>query len=278
MFGPDRDVLYWIPAWLIFPILLAAMMIAAAIGRRVGLAKRGSDLSTEGFDLNVVQGALFGLLGLLIAFTYSFVMTRYDHRKAAVVGEANAIGTAYLRAELAPEPTRSELMDLLRRYARTRIVTAQAANDPAQFEAALAESLKIQGQLWPTATASLRGRPPTVTDALLLGSINEVIDSHGRRLATTYDHLPWVVIAMLVAVSLVAIGLTGYAGGVARHRKPWLSTIVATTVSAATFIIIDMDRPRAGLIQISQQSLIDTLNGLGPLREAESVKDPNVRR
>lgn len=264
MAGPISNVFFRSPPWLVCLILLAAMLLAAAAGRRGGLAKKDRDLPAVGFDLNVIAGALFGLLGLLLAFTYSFVMVRDDHRKAAVIGEANAIGTAYLRADLAPEPTRSELRDLLRRYARTRIVPPEAMTRTARFDALLAESLAIQGKLWPTAAASLRGRQPTVADALLLGSINEVIDSHGRRLATTYDHLPPIVVLMLMAVALVAIGLTGYAGGVANHRKGWLTTTIALTISAVMFIVLDLDQPRTGLIRVSQQPLIDMLNGMRP--------------
>jgi hypothetical protein len=264
MDGTAVDPSVWVSPWLSCLVLFAAMMVAAAVGRRVGLAKPGRNLPAESFDLNVVEGALFGLLGLLIAFTYSFVMVRDDHRKAAVIAEANAIGTAYLRADLAPEPARTELRDLLRRYARTRILLSEAVRNRERFDAAVAESLAVQNRLWPTAAGALRGRTPTVADALLLGSINEVIDSHGRRLAAARDRLPSIVLLMLMIVALVAVGLTGYASGVAEHRKGWRTTTIAVTISAVMLIILDLDEPRTGLIRVSQQVLVDTLNGMGP--------------
>jgi hypothetical protein len=264
MVGSNFDILIWAPPWVTCVVLFGVLMAAAAVGRRVGLAATERDLSTQSFDLSVVEGALFGLLGLLIAFTYSFVMIRDDHRKSAIIGEANAIGTAYLRADLAPEPARGKLRDLLRQYTRTRIISPGIARSPERYNAALAESLAVQAKLWPTAVGSLSGRTPTVTDALLLGSINEVIDSHGRRLAANRDRLPSVVFLMLVAVALVSVGLTGYAGGIANNRKEWRTTTIAATVSVVMLIILDLDQPRSGFIQVSQQIMVDTLDSMGP--------------
>lgn len=264
MAGMDSDLLIWFPPWVTCATFFVVLLVAAAVGRRLGLTATDRDLQAQSFDLSVVEGALYGLLGLLIAFTYSFVMIRDDHRKTAVIEEANAIGTAYLRTDLAPEPARTELRDLLRAYARTRIIGPEVARRPARVDAALAESLAIQGKLWPVAVGSLRGRAPIVTDMLLIDSINEVIDAHGRRLAANRDRLPSMVFLMLLGVALVSVGLTGYAGGLANQRKGWRTTTISITVSVVMLIILDLDQPRSGFIQVSQQIMVDTLDSMGP--------------
>src|SRR5688572_15602531 len=148
--GALDETLYWTSGWLLVLPLLVLLLLATEAGYRAGAAsrsRRGGDGGPP--DLGTIPGAVLGLLALLLAFTYSFVTGRADARKQAVVSEANAIGTAWLRAGLVADPHRSELRRLLRQYLDTRIVTDEVGGDRGRLAGHMAESERVQSQLWP---------------------------------------------------------------------------------------------------------------------------------
>ena len=252
------DVFLRAPVWVLCLAFLAGLLLALEVGYRVGKHNR----HREGSDIGPIQGAVLGLLGLLLAFTYSYVATRVDNRKQAVVEEANAIGTAYLRAGLMPEPGRDDLRNLLRAYTDLRIVTAQIASDPARLQANIAESEALHNQLWATAAKLLDARAPTPIDGLMFQSLNEVIDMHGRRLAAGRDRLPGLILALLFIVAIVALAVTGFITGHTGQRNSLLTVTLAVMLTAVTYIIIDLDHSRSGIIRVSQESLQDLQKSL----------------
>jgi hypothetical protein len=246
---------------LILAGLLAAMLVAIEVGYRAGAALRKRQPKQSGLDLGTIQGAVLGLLGLLLAFTYSYVSGRAEMRKQAVVEEANAIGTAYLRTQLMAEPIRSELREALRVYAQTRIIDDEVAGNREKFQVAVTASAQAQDKLWPI-VAKLDGKKSTPADALMIAAVNEVLDMHTRRVAATRDRLPAPVFLLIVFVAVVSVGITGYAGGLVGHHNGVLNTTLAVLITGVVLVILDLDLPRAGFLQVSQESLRELVRGM----------------
>lgn len=252
----SEGFLFSVPEWAIGIALLVAMLAAIEVGRRYGAhdLRALGEANEEAFN---VSGAALGLLALLLAFTYSVASTHFDLRKQLVLKEANELGTAYLRTDFAPEPQRRELRDLLREYADLRVEFSASGLDAARHAEMLADTDRLHARIWSAAVRSVEGRAPTPADALLISSLNDVIDVHAERLRAHRDHVPDVVIELLVLVALAAIGLLGYAAGRKGDRRHWLRALLPLLVVAVMLLIIDLDRPREGLIQVSQQPLLD---------------------
>jgi hypothetical protein len=240
------------------------VLLAMRVGRRVGeraIARYGSIGSTIGS----LEAAVFALLGLMIAFTFSGALTRFDTRRAQVVQEANAIGTAWLRLDLLPGAAQPRLRDTFRAYVDTRISTYAKLPD---IKAALGEvtrSKELQGDIWSQATDASR-LPNARADAgmLLLPALNDMFDVTTTRLAATQMHPPHIIYAMLIALAIVAALLAGYqsAGekGYAWIHKIAFATIVALTV----YVILDVEYPRLGLVRIDgiDHLLVDVRAGM----------------
>jgi hypothetical protein len=259
------NIFRWAPAWLICGLLLAALLLAAEVGYRFARRRRGDSARAEDTGgLGIILGALLGLLSLLLGFTYSYVIIRAEARKSAIISEANAIGTAYLRALLLPAPVGPELQSVLREYLDTRILTDEVGQDPERLRQATRYSEEVQGRIWPLVQRALAGRTPNPVDALLVQSLNEVIDLHTVRLAAGRDHVPAVVMWMLSFCSVVAMFLCGFVSGAGGPRHFGRDSVIAVMIVAVTFIILDLDRPRSGFIRVSQQSLEDLRQSLKP--------------
>lgn len=256
------EFLYWTPAYVIGVMFLAALLVAIAVGHRIGTWVRVRHRIAASSELNTVQTALLALLGLLLAFTYSFGASRWDIRKRAVVDEANALGTAYLRTEFRSGPGADRLRALLREYTRSRIVTDEIAATSEQLQAAMAHSDQVRDKLWPAAIQLRDDSPPTVLDALLFSSLNDVIDMHTQRLAAARDRLPVVIMAMLTAVAVLSLGLTGFSSGLTARRGSYFTIALAVVITAVMLVIIDLGRPGRGIIRVSQQPLIDALKDM----------------
>jgi hypothetical protein len=245
-----------VPEWLVALGLLAAMLGAIALGRRYGEHDRArfGEKNDEGWSLS---GAALGLLALLLAFTYSVVSAHFDNRKQLVVKESNAIGTAWLRTDFAPEASRRELRELLRDYVDLRCNFSHAGRDPKEHAALLEKSDRLQEAIWSATIRSVAGRPSTPVDALLIDAVNAMIDVHSERLRAHRDHVPSIVIGLLISVALASVGLVGYAAGRKGEQRHWMRTLIPLLLVAVIVLIIDLDRPREGFILVSQQPLLD---------------------
>lgn len=249
--------------WLIFTVLLVLLLVATEIGYRVGRAARSRMSDHAISQLTTIEGGVLGVLALLLAFTFSMAVARYESRRELVVKEANAIGTAALRAQLLPEPARSEAASLFRQYVASRIELAEAASDVNRRQAALVTTEKLQQQLWALGAGALRSDGHSFAPALLIASLNEVIDVHGERLAAARNHVPEVVLRLELLVAVFAVGLVGYGCGAGDRRNPVSTSALAILLAAIVLLILDLDRPRRGLIQVSQQPLVELQRSLG---------------
>ena len=237
--------------------LFLGMIFFLEIGRRLRLRSKADDKLTSG--LSVVEGALFGLMGLVIAFTFSGAASRFDERRQLIVEEANDIGTAYMRLDLLPSAAQPAIRDLVRRYVDTRIQTYRVLPD---YDAALAEISKandLQREIWNAAVAATRDDTKPQAAIVLLPALNEMFDIANTRFWATQIHPPVMIYVLLGILALVCALLAGFgmAGGTARS---WIHIVgFSLILTLAVYVIIDMEYPRMGFIRVDSfdQALID---------------------
>ena len=253
-----REFMYDLNSVWIAGILFVSMVVAVEAGYRIGLRTRAAASDSSKAHISAVQASLLGILALLLGFTFSLSLQRFNSRSEAVVDEANAIGTAYLRAQLLPAPLRDDLQKALRDYLDLRVEAGSfSLADHAGREALLAKTGRSQRALWAYARRAAEEDPRPVTTGLFIQSLNELIDSFGRRDAALNRHVPEMVLLLLYGTFLMAAIILGYASGVAGHRVSFVTYILVALIVLLVFIIIDLDRPRRGLIQVSHRSLTD---------------------
>ena len=243
--------------WIVV-ILFISMVLAIEIGSRLGLRPRGSVSAGFTTHVNTIAASLVGILALLLGFAFSSSLHRFDDRSEAVVDEANAIGTAYLRSHLLPASVRSDVQKLLREYLDLRVQTSTVPlSDQSERELLVAKASRTQTALWDYALQAAEQDPNPVTSGLFIQSLNEVIDSLGKRDAALRRHVPEVALLLLYGTFLMAGAIVGYSAGVAGYRASFITYIMVALITLLVFIILDLDRPRRGLIEVSQESLID---------------------
>jgi hypothetical protein len=232
---------------------LATVLAASELGRRLGVqvgAQGGSSVST-------LAGGALGLLALIIGFTFAMALTRFEARRDAVLNEANAIGTTALRARLLPEPHRTESLNLLRDYVKVRLDITLHPVSPTELAAGIDRSNALQEALWLQAKAMAAKDNSLVPTGLFIQTLNEMIDSQGKRLAALRSQVPNVVLLALFGIAAIAGAFAGYASGVEARRTRLPVYIMGVLISAVILLIMDLDRPGAGFIRVSQQPLID---------------------
>ena len=201
----------------------------------------------------MIVGSLLGLLGFLLAITMGMASDRFDTRRGLVLAEANSVGTTYLRAGYLPEPASSRSQDLLREYVSLRI----ASDDVEEVRAQLSRSVEIHNELWSIAEDLARSAPSDVI-ALYIESLNETIDLHQTRMTSgLYARVPATVVFLLLLGSTLTLGMMGYNSGLTRRRAPVTAVVLIVILGAVTTLIVDLDRPREGLLTVSQQPMID---------------------
>lgn len=239
--------------------LFACMLVLLEVGRRMGVRSRDRDGDGGRAGVAAVEGAVFGLMGLLIAFTFSGASSRFETRRALIVEEANAIGTAWLRVGLLPDAAQPEIRARFRSYLDSRLEILKAFADDETMEAALARSHVIQLDLWKAVIDACREPPLPQATMLLVPALNQMIDITTSRAMATQFHQPTIIFTVLMALALLASLLAGY--GMAGSRKQrWIHMIgFAAITSAAIYVILDLEYPRLGFIRVdsADQVMID---------------------
>ncbi len=239
--------------------LFLGMLALQEVGHRVGRRRAKKATAAEESSAGVVDGAVFALLGLLLAFQFAGAAGRLDKRREIVVQEANAIGTAYLRLDLLGSEQQSELRDLFRRYTDARIRMYDVLPDLAAAEVEKTTSQTLQGEIWSRAVAACRGgaTPPAL---LLLPALNEMIDVTTTREISARTHVPPLVVALLFAVALMSALLAGVAMPRDQERNLLHMVVFAAVTAILVYAILDLEYPRLGFIQIgaADQALRDT--------------------
>jgi hypothetical protein len=240
--------------------LFLGMLLLLETGRRLGVRRLANDPEGARAGTGAVDGAVFALLGLLVAFTFSGAASRFDERRNLIVEETNDIGTAYLRLDLLPASAQPALRDLFRRYVDSRLEVYRKLPDLEAAMAELARSIGLQGGIWSRAVVASRmeGAPPSAA-MLLLPALNQMIDITTTRTMAAQMHPPVVIFALLFGLALAAALLAGYGMAGGRSRS-WVHMVgFAAVMAAAVNVIIDIEYPRLGLIQVAafDQSLVD---------------------
>ncbi len=231
--------------------LFTAMLVFAEVGRRVGRARLARDPDGLEKGAGSAEGAIFALLGLLIAFTFAGADSRFEDRRHLITDEANAIGTAYQRVNLLPADVQPVMRELFGRYVDARLAVARQPGDSVLFAENLAVAAGLQTEIWDVATAaSMREgmRPPVAQ--LLLPALNEMFDVAAMRTMATRNHPPPAIFVLLGTLCLVGAMLVGY-GTSPNRQRGWLHTVIFSLIlSMTTYVIIDLEFPRLGLIRI----------------------------
>lgn len=249
--------------WLAGAILLALVLLAAETGFRLGRKRTRAVDDAARSQFTAIEGSAMAVAGLLLAFTFSMSVSRFENRKQIVVLEANALGTAYLRARLLPPPQRQEVESSLRRYVDAWLEYHQAGPDLARGRAALKEMDLLQERLWSAVSTLARENPNAVTLSLILQALNDVFDRQSELTAAVSNRVPGVVLLLLALVCAIAMGIVGRGCGLAGPRSFVTTLVLSCMLVAIILVILDFDRPRRGLIQISPQSMIAVRQSMG---------------
>lgn len=247
--------------WRVIIMVALVLLAAAELGFRLGFRlHRAKDEARKG-QIGATQGAMLGLLGLLLGFTFAMSVGRYETRRSLVLQEANAIGTTYLRAALLPEAHQKTVEDALRKYVDVRLAFYNAGEDKAKQAAAGQAAAQLQRALWQQAVAAGKESPtPLITS--FISALNDTIDLDATRLNALRTHVPGAVWLLVLSVAACGCAASGYGAGASGARSAFPNIILPLLVAVAITLIADLDRPRGGLIGINQQPMLDLKRSL----------------
>ncbi len=235
---------------IVFIISLIAQWFAAYVGDFLR-GRRRPVRKDEREDLDIVEAAVLTLLALIIGFSFSMAVTRYDLRKNYEEAEANAIGTEYVRADLLPVADAVSVRELLRRYLDQR-VASYLSREEREIGQTDIESAKLEAALWSTILPAANARPTPVT-ALVVSGMNDVLNSQSRTQAAWWNRIP---VAAWSLMGLIAISCNLLLGYGERRKGALLLLVLPIVVSISFLLIADIDSPRGGIIRVLPHSLI----------------------
>jgi hypothetical protein len=239
-----------IMAILVFVLLVGAMLVCFEIGRRVGRGRRAKHPNEPPEGVGIIDGAILGLLGLSLAFTFSAASERLVLRRAQIVEEANAIGTAYLRIDVLPESDQPAIRDLFRRYLDARLEVFDKIPNRAASNAALAKSIALQREIWSRCIVATRNATHPSATMIVLPALNQMIDITTTRTMAARTHAPTIVFFLLIGLSLLGAMLSGYAMSAQAKRNPLHVLVFTLAISATVYVVLDLEFPRIGLITL----------------------------
>ena len=239
--------------------LFLGMLLLLELGRRLAIREKAKSLGEEPAGISALEGAVFALFGLLVAFTFSGSIERFDKHRELIAEETNTIGTAYLRLDLLSKSAQPELRDLFGKYMDARLEVFRKLPDIEAANAALITSTNLQHEIWTKSVDACR-LPDSSPDAckLLLPALNSMIDITTTREMAADLHPPAIIFLLLFALGLICSLFAGY--GMAFSRRSWLHILGFAAVTVITvFVILDIEYPRQGLFRADayDQVLID---------------------
>jgi hypothetical protein len=240
--------------------LFVGILAMLEVGRRFGIRRLAVDPVGAQAGTGAVEGAVFALVGLLIAFTFSGAASRFDVRRDLIVVETNAIGTAWLRLDLLPAAAQPAIRDSFLQYLDSRLAIYRTLPDLDAAQAELAKASAMQTTIWTQAVAAgqREGASPDAIK-LLLPALNDMFDITTTRTMAAQIHPPLVIYGMLIALALASALLAGY-GMASGKTRSWLHILgFAGVIAVAVYVIIDMEFPRLGLIRVDSfdQALVE---------------------
>lgn len=239
--------------------LFVGTLICLRAGWRVGRQRLTSVDTEAATGLGAVDGAVFGLMGLLIAFTFTGAADRFDHRRDLIVEEVNAMGTAWLRLDLLQPEARDDLRGLMREYVDARIATYANVTDAAAVREALQRTQDAQAAFWSRMIPALKAETQLALVVQIVPAVNSMFDIAQTRVLATRQHPPLAVYLMLGVLVLVSSLLAGFGMAKAASQSRLHMLALAAILSLSIYLILDMEFPRLGFIRVDQfdQALLD---------------------
>jgi len=230
--------------------LFLVVLACLEIGRLAGHRRLAADPDTARAGNATVEGAVFALLGLLVAFTFSGAMERWYWRRALVVEEANNIGTAWLRIDALPAASQPALRNLFREYLDARLAAYAAFPDVQKVRAGIAHANELQSRIWTEAMARCLEPEGEKARLLILPALNAMIDITTTRTVAAETHPPAIIYVLLILLLLVGAVMAGFAMAPAPERN-WLHMLCfAAVMSVGVYVILDLEYPRVGMIRL----------------------------
>jgi hypothetical protein len=246
-------------ATFLYPLIIILFLGSTVLGDWIGRRFHRNKIKSK--DLETLTVSILGLLALVLAFTLSHALSRYEDRRSVIVEEANAIDSTAHLASMLPAPAQAPILSLLRDYITVRI-NLGVPYDPEKLERDVAKSKDLLTRLWQQAVAV--SEPQSLPANRFINSLDEMNKIQERRLSALRYHVPNVVVLMLLGVAMVAVGFTGYHAGLMETRPRLGALIMAVMVAVVIMGVIDLDQPARGLIRVPNQSLVDVAKDLQP--------------
>ncbi len=254
----QQELLYGYSSIAIAISLFITIIVFNEIGFRIGRFVQSRSDSEVKTLTGSIQASILGLLALLLGFTFSMSMQRFDNRSMALIDEANAIGTAMLRVQLLPDKYKNEANEYFQRYVDLRVAIGQIdITKRAERKIYNKKISDLQNNLWALAISATNDDPRPVTTGAFIKSLNDVIDIQGKRNALLQMQVPEVVLILLFVVFISSGGILGYSAGLSSKRVFAPIVLISLLITLIVFIIIDLDRPKRGLIQVQQGVMIE---------------------
>jgi len=244
---------------LVFALSFIALWLSALVGRFFLRRQRKLDEESRK-DFDVILAATLTLLGLIIGFSFSMAISRYDQRKNYEEAEANAIGTEYVRADLLPAADAAKVRALLRNYLDQRVLFYRAHNDPPLQQEINVRTAQVQTELWSAVRVAAAAQPTPIV-ALAVSGMNDVLNSQGYTQAAWWNRIPTAAWGLMVAIAICCNLLVGY-GSQSVTVGAKLLLVLPLVVAIAFMLIADIDTPRHGIIRVNPQNLISLAESL----------------
>jgi hypothetical protein len=246
------------PIFLLITLFIVGLLMACIeFGRRVRLRRRDEKASS---GLGVIDAAVFGLMALLLGFSFSGAVSRFDTRRELIVQETNAIGTAWLRVDLLPEAAQPQIRDDFRAYLDARLAFYKdLGHNRTKALDELNLSEKLQTKIWSESLGAAKQTSSPAVLTLVVGSLNEMIDITTTRLVALQTHPPIPIYVTLLLLALASSLIAGFGMG-DTDKRPWLHTLVfAAALTLTVYTIIDLEFPRVGIIRVDRydQALVN---------------------
>jgi hypothetical protein len=255
----DSVAKVFINQWMVFPIVTLFLMVLAHAGYRSGAIFRRRNTEVAENHSGSVQGAVLGLLGLLLGFTFAMAVAHYDERSTLIVEEANSIRNSWLRADLLPDPHPTEIKSLLKQYTKLKMEEFDKTGETEVVSRLRGEAEKIRQALWARTTVVSRESPTPVTTAFVT-SLNETIDFDVTRKAAIGSRIPGVVWILLLVVAGCGAWSSGYGSGAGGLRSVFNQYVFPALIGIVITLVADIDRPTKGLVSMDQEPFEDLLD------------------
>jgi hypothetical protein len=256
----SQDLLDRVPIGVVYILFTVITFVCFEVGFRLGVWWQAREPGEQEGPTDMLVGSLLGLMAFVLAITLGIATDRHDARRNLVVEEANAIATAYQRADYLPSAEAARLKSLLRAYLPLRIVT-----DPSEVPANIARSSALARQMWTIVATAAQSGDNSDLIASLGESLNEIVAVGEQRVvAGVYARVPRTIMFLLLAGSALSLAMVGYSAGIKGRRSVLSASVLIITLGVVTILVVDLDRPQEGFLTVSQQALLDVQRFMSP--------------